>query len=253
MEHIMYLRLLLKKHKKSSAVLYAIPHFFTLLNAFFGFLSIIKSLENECTTAAYFIVLAALMDGIDGRLARKFGSTSCFGTELDSLCDAVSFCLAPSILIYSWFPGNFTSLGIFILGCYVCAGILRLARFNVNSNKPPLSYFKGLPTTVAAFCIASLILYAPWLSLHSVAFLFSHKSLCLIVFTLSILMVSSIPFAGFKTYKITSLSDYFIFCFFVITFMGCIACHYPWLLFVIFGYMGYNLFRFFYHFLREII
>jgi CDP-diacylglycerol--serine O-phosphatidyltransferase len=243
----MYLRLLLQKRKSPSAFLFVIPYFFTLLNAFFGFLSIIKSLENEYIQAAYFIILAALMDGIDGRLARKFGSSSGFGAELDSLCDAISFCLAPVILVYSWFPGTFLPLGTAILGMYLCAGLLRLARFNINTAQGCPHYFKGLPTTLAALCIASLVLSTSWLATHSLHFIGSQRALCLIVFTLATLMISSIPFANFKNYKISivQLLKIFPFIFIVLIFL----LTYPsCFLFLILGYIIYNV-LYFLHFL----
>ncbi|MGC2310674.1 MAG: CDP-diacylglycerol--serine O-phosphatidyltransferase [Candidatus Babeliaceae bacterium] len=240
----MYLRLLLKR-KQPPAFLCMIPYIFTLLNAFFGFLSIIKSLENDFTTAAYFMLLAALMDGLDGRLARTLGSTSYFGQELDSLCDAISFCLAPTVLLYCWFPGNFSRIGVCILGIYVCAGVWRLARFNVNTTKTVSAYFTGLPTTLAAFFIASFILYAPWLATHSGNFLFSHKALCLMVFTLAALMVSSIPFTTLKRYKITSVYEAIKCGLFSIFMIWCTIYHYPCFLFLITGYIGYNSLYFF--------
>src|SRR5262245_44761503 len=89
-------------HPSSKKKLFIIPFLFTFGNALCGFMSVIKTLDEEFMLAAFFILLAALMDLCDGRLARWFGSTSVLGMELDSLCDAISFCFAPAILLYSW-------------------------------------------------------------------------------------------------------------------------------------------------------
>src|SRR5262245_15894422 len=99
--------------------LFLIPFLFTFGNALCGFLSVIKTLDQEYTLAALFIVLAALMDLCDGRLARMFGSTSVLGMELDSLCDAISFCFAPAILLYSWSLYQLGIGGLIVLGIYL--------------------------------------------------------------------------------------------------------------------------------------
>src|SRR3989338_3074570 len=107
-----------------------IPFFFTFGNVFFGFYSIIKTIEGDFIAAALCIMAAAIMDAIDGRLARFLGTAGDLGSELDSLCDAVSFCLAPSVLLYSWYLHDFGHAGLFVpaLVLYLCAGLFRLAR-----------------------------------------------------------------------------------------------------------------------------
>jgi CDP-diacylglycerol--serine O-phosphatidyltransferase len=191
---------------------FVIPCSFTLLNACFGFFSIIKTLEGDCISAAYLIVGAAWMDMIDGRIARRFGSTSAIGKELDSLADAVSFCVAPAILLYNWLsfenfslftlafiPGyslainnNFVT-GLF-LSFYLCAGISRLARFNANTSNP--IFFTGLPTPMAAFFITQLVLQITELN-HS-GYLVSNGLLLAVTVLISVLMVSNIKYPSFK-------------------------------------------------------
>lgn len=164
-----------------------IPHIFTFLNAFFGFLAIVMALEGSVSLARYCIMLAAVMDACDGRLARALKITSCFGAELDSLSDAISFCLAPVILIYCWYPTPLGFMGIAILGLYLCAGLGRLARFNSKANNT-LPYSVGLTTTIAAFCIATL----------PTAILVHQRVTLAIVFFLAVLMPSRIVFPLFK-------------------------------------------------------
>lgn len=168
-----------------------IPHFFTLLNALFGFLAIIKATEGDVVTASYCIIIAAFFDAIDGRIARALKCSSAFGCELDSLADALSFCSAPMVIMYqalhSFFP-----LGLFPLLCwYMCAGLWRLARFNTLTSSSP--EFCGLPTTSAALTLAALTVYKPWFLQY---FTSNNHNYVLVsmVFILGILMVSSIAF-----------------------------------------------------------
>jgi CDP-diacylglycerol--serine O-phosphatidyltransferase len=183
-------------HTTRSSARSCIPHLFTLGNALCGYVSIIQSLEGNYTAAAYAIILAAVMDFLDGRIARALGVTSCIGMELDSLSDAISFCLAPTIMLYSSQAPTNTKLLLVALGFYLCAGLWRLARFNVSSTEQCYA-FKGLPTTVAAFFMAAIIMAEPWFELH-IQDHFFYIALLLIVISLSYLMISAIPFPTFK-------------------------------------------------------
>ena len=174
-----------------------IPYFFTFANVFFGFLSIVYALEENFIAAAYCIFFAALMDGFDGRLARLFKTESFFGMELDSLCDAISFCLAPAVLLYSSYLYDGGFVGVFVLGFYLCAGLFRLAKFNLTSKNQTIS-FLGLPTTVAAFFLAALVLYHDGVALSPLKFLVGPKSLRALIVFVAALMISSIPFPSFK-------------------------------------------------------
>lgn len=185
------------KHKKS---LFIIPYLFTYLNAIFGFLSIVKSVEEDFVSAALFILLAAVMDACDGRLARALGSSSYFGMELDSLCDAISFCLAPAILLYSWLSYDIPINGILVLAFYLCAGLARLAKFNLTSEEQSTEFI-GLPTTMAASFIATLIIYSSWLSESSLSFLVERKILIPIIAAIALLMISPVKFYSFKKSK----------------------------------------------------
>lgn len=171
--------------------LFLIPNFCTLINAFLGFLAIIKAFEGDFLTASYCIVCAACMDMIDGRLARFFGVTTDFGMELDSLCDAISFCCVPAIVMYSWCLHAQGFLGLVVLVCYLWSGLFRLARFNVTTSCVK-DHFTGLPTTFSAVCIASVLACMPYgnerVALYSM----------LMMVTLSVLMVSTIQFPSCK-------------------------------------------------------
>ena len=202
----MYLKPI-QKYKSSLAV---VPFFFTFANAILGLLSVCKALDIEYAAAAYCILLAAFMDGLDGRLARALGSTSILGMELDSLSDAISFCVAPVVLLYSWEVQDFGVIGFLVLAIYLCAGIFRLAKFNISENAQE-NNFMGLPTPVAAFFLTGLVLYQDWIEMSFGYFLLQKNILfCSIIF-ISFLMISKIRFPSFKQCKLNKGISFYVF------------------------------------------
>ena len=142
----------------------------SILNLFLGFLSIIlmslsfQDLNSQTgiKTACLLIFLAAVIDVFDGKIARKLGTSGNFGKEIDSLADLVSFCLAPSLLIFTYYYDlisfNIYYL-IFISSFPLICGAIRLADFNSNSKQSNLSYYSGLPTPSNALFICSNFSY----------------------------------------------------------------------------------------------
>ena len=186
--------------EKGKQNLFVIPYFFTFSSAVFGLFSVIKTFDGHFIRAAYFIMLAGIMDPFDGRIARAFGSSSYLGMELDSLCDAVSFCFAPAILLYSWYFEDLGLLGVAILAFYLCCGLLRLAKFNILSTTKPqnLGFFVGLPTTLAAFLLAQIVINYNWISTRLLPFLKNPYGFALFVFFIAFLMISPVRFLSFK-------------------------------------------------------
>ena len=138
------------------------PDFFTVANLFFGFFSVIKTIEGQYSSAAWFIILAIICDGIDGKLARISGIESRFGHIFDTLSDLLSSGLAPGFLIYYSRFSIAPAIGIPVTFVYILAGAYRLARFQVmQAGKQPKGYC-GLPIPVSGITIASLwIFYYP--------------------------------------------------------------------------------------------
>lgn len=186
--------------QKGRKNLFIVPYFFTFANAVFGLISVIKTFEGDFTGAAYCIIFAGVMDMFDGRLARAFGSTSYLGMELDSLCDAVSFCFAPVILLYSWYFHDLGVLGFVVLSLYLCCGLLRLAKFNISSVQQADNgdHFVGLTTTLAAFLVAQLVINFDWISKFLMPFLLYYQGVVLFVVIIAFLMISPISFPSFK-------------------------------------------------------
>lgn len=145
-------------HRKVSMYIYVLPNLMTTGNIFCGFYAAIHAIKGNFLWAAYFIVGASVFDQLDGRLARLTRSTSKFGAEYDSLCDLVSFGVAPSLLLYLWALQPFGRLGWVACFLFMTCGALRLARFNVQANVVEKNYFQGLPIPMAAGIVASSVL-----------------------------------------------------------------------------------------------
>lgn len=140
-----------------------IPNIFTLLNLTFGVLSLLYAVHQDYLAAAIFILVAALLDGVDGRIARRLHVSSELGKQLDSLSDLVSFGVAPAMLIYlSIFYPNYGAFWSMLLTVvYVLCGAFRLARFNTVNIQ---NYFIGIPITIAGGMVALLSLFDSCLS-----------------------------------------------------------------------------------------
>ncbi len=135
----------------------AVPSAFTLGNLLSGFFSIVRAAEGDLEFAAWLIVLATFFDLLDGMVARIARGDSRFGLELDSLCDVVSFGVAPSFLLYQFGLKDFP-FGAFIASLPALTGAVRLARFNPMELSEKRPYFTGLPIPAQAGTIVAFIL-----------------------------------------------------------------------------------------------
>lgn len=138
---------LTKKKLKSQTA-----NFITLLNLSLGGFAILASIGGNLDLSLLLIFIAALADRFDGMIARKFGTESDLGKQLDSMSDIISFGVAPALLIYQAVLVSQGPTGMFITVFYMACGAFRLARFNITESK---GYFTGLPIT-AAGCLATL-------------------------------------------------------------------------------------------------
>ena len=132
-----------------------IPSIFTLANLLVGLVSLVFTMDNEFQIAAIMILFAMVLDGMDGRLARRLDATSPFGKELDSLADLVSFGVAPAILVYALKMKTFGWLGLLVCIAFALCGAIRLARFNVMNIS---AHFVGVPITAAGSLVALTVL-----------------------------------------------------------------------------------------------
>ena len=181
---------------------YLLPNLITTGSLFSGFYSIISSINGEIITAIFAIIIAMVLDGLDGRVARLTKTQTSFGAHYDSLSDMICFGVAPALLMYTWSLSNFNTFGwhwskIAWISCfiYVAAAALRLARFNSKIQLQDKKYFIGLASPAAA---AVIVCYAWLIESSSIVVLnVSILSLSLLLI-LSVLMISNITYYSFK-------------------------------------------------------
>ena len=166
----------------------SIPNLFTIGNLFLGVIAIIMAFNDEPNSAALLVIIAMLLDGLDGRVARALNAQSEFGKELDSLSDVISFGVAPAFIMYqAAFQDVSPAMAWIVTAIFPICGALRLARFNVIDGVP--GYFIGLPIPAAGGVLATLALFHGEL----------HFSLLLLsTLALSFLMVSNMKYPNFK-------------------------------------------------------
>ncbi|MBI4417324.1 MAG: CDP-diacylglycerol--serine O-phosphatidyltransferase [Ignavibacteriales bacterium] len=169
-----------------------VPSLFTTLNAFCGFMSMMHASRGEIELGAWFIILAAIFDSLDGLMARITRSSSQFGVELDSLADVVSFGAAPSLLAFQAHLWTMDSLGILISAMPLVFGAIRLARFNVQLSGFDKDKFVGLPIPFQALTVCAFLLqyYTEGGGLQGA----SKHALAPLVAGLSLLMVSRVQY-----------------------------------------------------------
>jgi CDP-diacylglycerol--serine O-phosphatidyltransferase len=175
--------------------IYILPNLFTSCSLFSGFYAIIAAIQARYDAAAIAILISAIFDGLDGKIARFTNTTSQFGVEYDSLSDLVAFGVAPGLLAFAWSLEPFGRVGWLAVFLYIICGALRLARFNIQKNNLESRHFKGLPIPGAAIFIATLVLF-----IDSVGGLTENKYTMIIftIYLLSFLMVSTIDYLSFK-------------------------------------------------------
>jgi CDP-diacylglycerol--serine O-phosphatidyltransferase len=175
--------------------IYILPNLVTAASLFAGFYSIVSTLNGNYSTAAIWIFISAICDGLDGKVARLTGTTSKFGVEFDSLADLVAFGVTPALLMYAWALRPFGRLGWVAAFLFLACGALRLARFNVQVETVESKRFVGLPIPAAASMVASTVLlfyHFGWPS--------SFKKLAILglLYLLAFLMVSNFRYYSFK-------------------------------------------------------
>ena len=175
--------------------IYILPNLFTTMNIFCGFYAVIAAVNGDTNAAAIAILVAAIFDALDGKIARATHTTSRFGVEYDSLADLISFGLAPGLMIYLWALKPLGRLGWLAAFLFMVCGALRLARFNTQVDSVKSDHFVGLPIPAAAGMLAATVLLHHRLGIGTSA----NKILILmLIYILSFLMVSSIKFHSFK-------------------------------------------------------
>ena len=185
-----------KKHSSQRGI-YILPNLFTSANLFCGFYAIIAAIQGSFVESAVAIMVAAIFDGLDGKIARVTRTVSQFGLEYDSLSDAISFGVAPGILVYLWALQPFGRVGWLGAFVFVACGTLRLARFNTLAGRAELTSItvQVIPIPAAAFMVAATVLLLDRLGGAGAT---KHVTIPVMIYVLSFLMVSTIKYHSFK-------------------------------------------------------
>lgn len=188
--------------RKRRRGIYLLPSLFTTGALFAGFYAIVAALRGDFSPAAIAILVAMVLDGLDGRVARMTDTQSDFGAEYDSLSDMVSFGVAPALIVYEWslrhvgeVAASWSQLGWLIAFIYTACCALRLARFNTQVGKTDKRFFQGLASPSAAAVMVGMVWVAS-------SFGISGNDLMVPAFAVTLasglLMVTSLPYYSFK-------------------------------------------------------
>ena len=190
---------------------YLLPNILTLGGVCLGISSIKFSIDGNFNLAVILILLAAILDALDGRVARLIKGTSEFGKELDSLTDFVSFGIAPVLILYFWELNNYGKLGWTISLIYSVCCVLRLARFNLtkidNQQEWKNNFFEGVPSPAGGILILTPLIY----ELANLNLNLNIKSVTpYLTVLIALLLVSKIPTLSLKKISISSKTTVFL-------------------------------------------
>ena len=195
--------------KKSARVI--LPNMLTLIGVCIGLTSIRFALDGRFEIAIIAIIFAALIDGLDGRIARLIKGTSKVGKELDSLTDMISFGVAPAFIMYFWKLNTLGRFGWLLCLIYVICVALRLARFNVNSNQETSwkdNFFEGVPSPAGAILVLTPLIFS--LSGFDVVKLNYNLIVPVFFVITSFLLISKFPSYSFKKIVIPRKTTIFL-------------------------------------------
>ena len=196
-------------NKKSARVI--LPNMLTLIGVCIGLTSIRFALDGRFEFAIIAIILAAVIDGLDGRIARLIKGTSKVGKELDSLTDMISFGVAPAFIMYFWKLNTLGRFGWLVCLIYVICVALRLARFNVNSEQVPSwrdNFFEGVPSPAGGILVLTPLIF----SLTNFNFFQINYEIVVPAFFIitSLLLISKFPSYSFKKIVIQRKTTIFL-------------------------------------------
>ncbi len=195
--------------KKNARVI--LPNMLTLIGVCIGLTSIRFALDGKFEFAIIAIIFAALIDGLDGRIARLIKGTSKVGKELDSLTDMISFGVAPAFVMFFWKLDTLGRFGWLVCLIYVICVALRLARFNVNSNQEPSwrdNFFEGVPSPAGGILVLTPLI----ISLTNFNYIELNYDIVVPAFfiTTSLLLISKFPSYSFKKIVIQRKTTIFL-------------------------------------------
>ena len=178
--------------------IYILPNLFTTASLLAGFIGLVNAAQGDIHSCALMVLISAVMDGLDGKVARLTGTASEFGIQYDSLSDLVAFGVTPAFMVWVWMLQDFGRWGIAVSFLFVACAALRLARFNVSTTLGTKKFFIGLPSPAGGCTLALIVFvcsYAP-------EFLLPHlpKVMVAVTFGVALLMVSRVRYFSFKEF-----------------------------------------------------
>lgn len=189
--------------------IYLLPNMMTLGALFSGFYAIIAGMSGDFNEAGWAILIAGILDGLDGRIARLTNTQSAFGAQFDSLSDMVSFGVAPALIMFSWAFAPLGRLGWAASFIYMSCAALRLARFNVQLGTVDKRFFVGLQSPLAA----GVVTFLPWVGYKyglEVTPMVAYLCAILTVF-IGFLMISNYKYSSFKELQFKGTVPYMVF------------------------------------------
>lgn len=189
--------------------IYILPNLLTLGALFAGFFAVISGMTGNFDEAGWAILIAAILDGLDGRIARMTNTQSAFGAQFDSLSDMVSFGMAPALIVFSWALAPLGNIGWAASFIFMSCAAMRLARFNVQLGTVSKRYFVGLQSPLAA----GLVTFVPWVAYkHGVEVTepIRYAAAVLTVFA-GLLMISNYKYFSFKEIHVKGTVPFVVF------------------------------------------
>jgi CDP-diacylglycerol--serine O-phosphatidyltransferase len=228
--------------RKRRKGIYILPNLFTLGALFGGFYAVVMAMNGRFENAAIGIFCAAVLDSLDGRVARMTNTQSAFGEQMDSLSDMVSFGAAPALIAYEWALKGLGKAGWIAAFVYCACAALRLARFNTNIGIVDKRYFQGLPSPAAAALVIGFIWVMDDAGFKAVSQIDWLAWLAL-GFTLyaGLTMVTNVPFYSFKDVSFKRTVPFIVIVLIALG-IALINVHPPMVLFalfVVYGLSGY--------------
>ena len=207
----------LVSNKKSRVIL---PNILTLIGVCIGLTSIKFAFDGKFELSIIAVIVAGIIDGLDGRIARLIQGTSKVGKELDSLTDVISFGVAPAFIMYFWSMSEIGRMGWLISLIYVVCVALRLARFNVNSEAEPSwrdNFFEGIPSPAGGILVLMPLIY----SFSEIQFFKLNYQIVVpaLFILISILLISKVPTYSLKKIVVPRSTTIFLL-FVVVLFFG---------------------------------
>lgn len=191
--------MIIRRQQFTARGIFLIPNLLTLGTLFAGFYAIVAANQELYSYAGIAIVIAMIMDNLDGRFARALQTESAFGAELDSLSDMVAFGVAPALIAYHWALNYMGKFGWLIAFAYTAATALRLARFNTQLSDHNRIYFQGLASPAAAGIVVGLVWVCDDFSIYAKGL---EYLIAMTTTLVAVLMVSNVRYLSFKQFDI---------------------------------------------------